>query len=138
MGRLRRFLRRPWRDKLLVGEALVAVSGVRLGLWVARYRRVRRLIEARRLGPRRDAGVSARRVSWAIAHAAPVVPGASCLTQALAALWLLRRRGIEADLRFGVRQRAGAPRLDAHAWLVVEGVVVVGRTADLGEFTVLE
>jgi len=122
----------------LLGEALLAVVLMRLGLWVLRYRRMRRLVEARRPGPPRDLVRSLKRVCWAIDHAASVVPGASCLPRALAGIVLMRRRGIEGVLRFGVRQKPGAKRIDAHAWVEVEGVVVIGGTADLGEFTVLE
>ena len=138
MRRLHNFLRRPCRDKLLLGEALLVIVSVRLGLWVLRYGRMRRIVESRKPGPSRDLVASLRRVCWAIKYASSVVPGASCLTQALAALAMMRRRGIEGDLRFGVRQKAGAKRLDAHAWVEIDGVVVVGGTADLGEFTVLE
>lgn len=138
MGRLRSFLKRPCRDKLLLGEAFLAVVSMRLGLWVLRYRRVRRLVEARKLGPPRHLSRALMRVCWAIDHAASVVPGASCLPRALAGMMMMRRRGIEGVLRFGVRQKPGAKRIDAHAWVEIEGVVVIGGTADLHEFTVLE
>ena len=43
------------------------------------------------------------------------VPGASCLAQSMALVWLLRGRGMDADLRIGVKD-AGA--FEAHAWVV--------------------
>jgi hypothetical protein len=45
---------------------------------------------------------------------------ANCLRQSLALWWLLKRRGIEAALRIGVRKEGGA--LQAHAWVEHEGV----------------
>lgn len=46
----------------------------------------------------------------------------TCLTRSLLLGWLLRRRGVESQLRIGVRLRGGA--LDAHAWVECEGVPV--------------
>ncbi len=44
---------------------------------------------------------------------------ATCLRQSLALWWLLRRRGLVADLRIGVRKDAG--NLQAHAWVEHRG-----------------
>jgi len=46
----------------------------------------------------------------------------TCLRRALALRVMFERRGHCVDLRFGVRRVEG--RLDAHAWLVVDGVEV--------------
>ena len=50
-----------------------------------------------------------------------------CLPQAMAAQWMLRRRGVSSTLVFGVRR--GNPQnreLEFHAWLDAEGECVVG------------
>jgi hypothetical protein len=44
---------------------------------------------------------------------------ASCLTRSLLLAWFLRRRGIAAELKIGVRVAAGV--LHAHAWVECEG-----------------
>ncbi|OQC17496.1 lasso peptide biosynthesis B2 protein [Candidatus Skiveiella danica] len=49
----------------------------------------------------------------------------TCLTRSLLLGWLLRRRGVESQLRIGVRLNQG--RLDAHAWVECEGVPVNDR-----------
>ena len=46
----------------------------------------------------------------------------TCLTRSLLLGWLLRRRGVQSQLRIGVRLAQGA--LDAHAWVEYEGVPV--------------
>jgi hypothetical protein len=46
----------------------------------------------------------------------------TCLTRSLALVWLLRRRGIEVQLRLGVRRAAGM--LEAHAWTECGGAPV--------------
>jgi hypothetical protein len=47
---------------------------------------------------------------------------ASCLPRSLTLWWLLRRRGIDSDLRIGVHKETG--RLEAHAWVELRGVVL--------------
>ena len=44
---------------------------------------------------------------------------ATCLRRSLALWWLLRRRGIPAEIRIGVRKDQG--KLDAHAWVEHNG-----------------
>lgn len=60
----------------------------------------------------------------AIRRAARILP-AQCLPQAVAGGCLLRRSGLTPKVRLGVA-RAGE-RLDAHAWLECDGVVVIGE-----------
>lgn len=49
---------------------------------------------------------------------------ANCLHHALAVWWLLARRGIETNLRIGVRKdHAG---FSAHAWIERDGMIIVG------------
>ena len=45
---------------------------------------------------------------------------ATCLPQSLTLWWLLRRQGIESDLRFGARKEAGL--MEAHAWVELSGI----------------
>jgi len=44
----------------------------------------------------------------------------TCLPQSLTLWWLLRRQGIESDLRFGARKEAG--QMEAHAWVELDGI----------------
>ena len=54
----------------------------------------------------------------------------NCLPQALILWWLLKRQGIESELRIGVRK--GAAPFEAHAWVEVNGVAL-NEAADLHE-----
>jgi len=49
---------------------------------------------------------------------------ATCLRQSLVVWFLLRRRGIPAELRIGVRKTAAG--LDAHAWVESNGCILDG------------
>lgn len=68
----------------------------------------------------------ARGVAWRIDRVDARLPWRStCLVRAVAGMLLLKRRGIGgAAIRFGVRKREGA--LEAHAWLLFGGTVLLG------------
>ena len=46
----------------------------------------------------------------------------TCLTRSLLLGWMLRRRGMESQLRIGVRLTNG--ELDAHAWVECDGIPI--------------
>jgi len=56
----------------------------------------------------------------------------SCLPRALALQRMLCRRGLRGTVRFGVKKHNGV--VLAHAWLVLDGYVLIGRLADLEEY----
>jgi hypothetical protein len=47
---------------------------------------------------------------------------ATCLRQSLLVYWLLRRRGLDPDIKLGVRKHDGV--FDAHAWVELDGVAL--------------
>jgi len=109
---------------LFLARCLVVVSAMRLGLTLSSYNRMRALVT--RLDARDAASVGdLRRVAWGVAAAARLIPGASCLTQALAGQYLLARQGNASKIRIGVERDTGA-QLKAHAWLVSGNHIVLG------------
>ncbi len=76
--------------------------------------------------------MSPEEIAWAVGVAARRVPGASCLTQALALQLLCRRRGYPTQLQIGVERKGS--RFRAHAWVERDGKVIIGNLADLGSF----
>jgi hypothetical protein len=131
--RLRTLLTLSGAELALLVEALGLVSAVRVGLWLLPspviLRRVRALA-AHTPGERRTRD-SVAAVIWAVETVASAVPGATCLTQAIAALILLRRRGLEARLRLGVAVGARGELL-AHAWLERQGRILLGAREAAG------
>lgn len=133
----------PWfRRRIAGGEALVVVALVAAA--------VRGLPSARLLAlmghalqkppPINPSGVLAakcagRAVAEAVRRASRHVPRATCLVQALSGWLLLRRRGIRSSVCLGVSQPAGG--FSAHAWLEIEGEVVIGGVQSTREFTPL-
>src|SRR5688572_5751145 len=65
-------------------------------------------------------------VRWAVEAAARKVPWrAMCIQQGLALQWMLRRRGIDARLYYGIaKDEIG--ELQAHVWVAAGGSVVIG------------
>jgi hypothetical protein len=74
-------------------------------------------------------------VGRAVRRAARLVPRATCLTQALATLWLMAQRGYRGTLRIGVKREADG-KLLAHAWVEHGSRIVVGQKG-VSEYTVM-
>jgi hypothetical protein len=132
-----RLLREYWRlsavERALVRRAAVSIASYRVALSVLPFRRV----VARTPEPVPRATTSAHlrpdRIAWAVRACARRVPGASCLTRALATRWLLAREGVYSTLHYGWRKDE-RNRLQAHAWIDCEGEVLMGADEDLGTF----
>ena len=131
-----------WR---LAWRVLRLVLWVRWSLWRRPYARVRAELVRRRVGrgappPIRgrsgDLARDPRALAWAVRAAARRVPKASCLTQSLALETLLLQAGHPAELRIGVA-RGAAGGFEAHAWVELDGQVMIGRLPDLHRFAVL-
>ena len=118
-----------------MARALLTTALVRAALWLLPFGSVRSLVA--RLGRRthwRARRSADERIAWAVAASARAVPGATCLTQALATKVLLSREGLRGDLRIGVAKDGDT--LTAHAWVECDSRVVIGDH-DLERFTVL-
>lgn len=103
-------------------QAWWVLIAVRLLLWVAPYRWVEAWFlkpPSATPGPARPADIAR-----AVTRASRLVPWATCLTQALAGGFLIRRAGRDAVIHFGVARDDA--RFKAHAWLESEGGILIG------------
>ncbi len=134
---LRNFFLRSRADRQLLVQAAWLVLMIRLELSLLPFKTVLHLAErAKRRPARRANPVSAERLAWAVQRASRYVPAATCLTQGLATHVLLARHGLEGALRIGVA-KGDDGRLEAHAWIERDGVVLIGVLPDLGRFVQL-
>lgn len=73
-----------------------------------------------------DAKSDARQAVIAVERAARRLPlRLVCIQQSLAVLWMLRRRGHAAQLHYGVR--SGDGEISAHAWVSMDGQILIGE-----------
>src|SRR5450432_3329331 len=119
MRMLTKLARLSGRDLLMLTEAFVCVSLIRLALWVIPFRYLRP-------APRVVTPHDTDRLAWAVLTAASVVPKSSCLVRAMAAQRLFARHGHSSDLHIGVAQSV-EEGFAAHAWLNLGGEPVIGR-----------
>lgn len=125
----------PFEKRLLV-RALFALPIVALSLRLLGFCRSKTLLSksSPRIDPRAEldpidselAGKIARTVRIA-SERGPYRP--NCLPRSLVLWWLLRRQGIDSDLRIGVRKTANGVRkttngLEGHAWVEHRGLAL--------------
>lgn len=123
-AQLTKFLALKGSDKVLLFACVPVVAATRLGLTLLSYNRLKRWLPDGD-GARLASDEEVRRLAWSVRNAARVVPGATCLTQALAAQFLLARSGRRSQIQIGVAQDSGG-QVVAHAWLISNGHVVIG------------
>lgn len=112
----------------LRAEAWTALAVLRTGLWLLPFRFWRgRFVEVlHEPAPPAPAQISlALTAADAVSRAARFVPNATCLVQALALRWMLRRRGVGCALRVGV-SRSQRGEFEAHAWIECGGRLLIG------------
>lgn len=116
-------------------EALAAVGFFRIATIFLKYKQVSGLVRGGgSLQPTESLVFQIRR---SVTRASYFVPGATCLPQALAAQWMLRRRGYAAKVVVGVSRGSNAP-VAAHAWVMSGNRIVIGGSRhELSRFNIL-
>ena len=126
--------RRFWRmSSYGRGQILEAAGGLlitRAALALAGYRRWKAAVEwltpgAQALGDnvaRPDTDFARAIERWQSAAERHLPFKTNCLDRALALWWMLRRRGVTAELCIGARKAFG--RFEAHAWVEVGGAAI--------------
>ena len=119
--------------------SLVLLPLVALSLKILGYRRTKGLMSkvVPDVGDELILEESGRVAAYGIARMVDVAARrgpykASCLKQALVAWWLLARRRIPSDIKIGVSKTAR--EFDAHAWVELEGRVLIGGLGSKSRF----
>ena len=128
MNRLRKFLRLPVPEQILLVRAFVLLGVVRVGLWLLPFKTLQRLLSQlvqTRARSWNKGRFRTERGIWAVQVASRYALRTTCLTRALAAQVLLGFDGITASVRIGVaKEKVG--ELEAHAWLERDGKILMG------------
>jgi hypothetical protein len=122
MSKWSRFTALPFSDRLkLIGYAWL-LPGIHIALAGMGYRRLYIYLSEHPHtwppypGSESQAMAEAKHTAWLVSVAARHgFYRATCLRQSLLIWWLLRRRGIDSELRIGVSNRDG--QISAHAWI---------------------
>lgn len=132
-----RLWRRLWRRRADLPLLLEAAAGLGLAWAAMRLVPFGRLAawlhpRVRRRASPPPAAAEVARVAWAVTVAARLVPWpAVCIHQGIVAQRLLARRGIPAELYYGVRSAPGTGDIPAdilaHVWVRAGGLDVVGH-----------
>lgn len=139
MRKLIRFLFLPYQEKKLLSQSLFLVIAIRLSLWIFPFRWLNNWLS--KLGsanfdnqPTDQIVIS--NVTRSVRLCSRYVPHASCLTQALATQTLLRLRGLDSQIKFGVDKDENE-KLIAHAWVESDGKIIIGKSADMRRYSLL-
>jgi transglutaminase superfamily protein len=119
----RKFRRLSGFERQLFIQSLLLLPLSGLALRLISFKRLQSFLT--RLAPANQSSnemAQHARITNAVVQAAARhgVYSATCLPQSLTLWWLLKRQGIESDLRFGARKEAG--RMEAHAWVELSGI----------------
>jgi hypothetical protein len=124
MRAVTRFWQLSARRRALLLEAAASLALASAGLRLLPFKRAIRLGSV----PLRSAVTGkAEDVAWAIEAAARRVPWrAVCIHKGIAAQRMLRSRGLDATLHYGIGNDADRDALAAHVWVNIDGAPVIG------------
>ncbi len=120
MTRLATYFALPRRDRALLIQAFATLVLVRAALHLVTIDRLRAWA-----GRVRQGTTPVDRVVWAVRAASRRMPGATCLSSALALQRLLSAQGHASELHIGVAHEPNG--IAAHAWILHEGHVLIGE-----------
>lgn len=127
-------------DRKNVLQAAAALIATWAFLRIIGFRRWKAAIECLTRGsalaggtPReRETGLAGPIEAGALAAARHLPINLNCLDRSMALWWLLRSRGLAAELRLGGRKRSG--RFEAHAWVEIGGARLDAAGGDRSVF----
>jgi hypothetical protein len=124
---LRKFFSLPAKERYILVKAFFLLIIIRLSLWLLPFRTLQNTLERLFHSPTtsHEPSLPSEKFSWAVVAISPYVPSATCLAQALTLQALLSKEGIHSDLRIGVARDDGTG-ITAHAWLEIDGKVIIG------------
>lgn len=140
MKKFFKLLKFPPSQKVLFVKALILVIAIRAALWIVPFKWLKKHLMHDLKVKKRAAEADRIHVHHVIYHvknAAGLVPCASCLTQSLAALILMRHNGQDSELKIGVAKDENE-QFRAHAWLEANGQIILGKLPKHSQFKVLE
>jgi hypothetical protein len=119
MNKLKAFVRLAPNDRALLMHAFAYLACCKFRLRLQRFEKLQAWATEMGLG-----AAPVEHLTWAFNIALRMMPGSTCLCQALALQRLLARNGHNAELKIGVKKLNNV--FSAHAWLLLDGRVLIG------------
>lgn len=127
------------RGKKVFLQAYLAMTLIRLGLLLLPFNRLHNLVAKSKqltflaLAPHQ---VTIASIARAVYRSSRYQPGSPmCLARALTTAVLMNIYGLPHEINIGVAK--GELGIDAHAWVISQGVVIVGDLPDLSRYVVM-
>ncbi|HEX5734963.1 MAG TPA: lasso peptide biosynthesis B2 protein [Blastocatellia bacterium] len=144
MNKWRKFIGLSARERWLLSQSLVLLPFAAAALSVMGLRRYQRLMDRFSRAIKPDVAGDERELRDRVRKTARLVEAArrygpyraKCLPESLTLWWLLRRQGIESQVKFGARKNDR--RMEAHAWVEFEGVPLNDTTDVMERFKPFE
>jgi hypothetical protein len=139
MTKLFHFLELSWLERVLFIEAFFRLGLARFAVLVIPYKKLSRRFGVPMLEtlPNEPADRELlQKISWAVQSASKYTPwDSNCLAQAIAAMRMLKSRGMTSTIYFGMAKE-GEDDMEVHAWLRSGDTYVVGA-GNSKDFTVV-
>ena len=121
-----RFVRLGGRRQLMLAEALAAIACASLAVRFLPFERAVRLGSRRLVRTRSGTADTCHETRWSVTAVGSRVPWrALCFQRGLALQWMLRRRGVDAVLHYGIGHVASGD-LAAHVWIEADHAIILG------------
>ena len=132
MTAMRKFWRLSSAERGLLISAAILLAEIRSALWLLPWRRVSGLRRwPHMFRPRR---FSVERLEWAVRNSSRLVPGATCLTQALTLQHLLARADYPSIIHIGVAKKPDRG-FEAHAWVEHGGLTLLNSASEVAHYS---
>ncbi len=135
MGKVLKFFRLAGPEKLFFCRAVYLLFYYRIALRRQHFQTlVDRLSNSKTTAPLQPVpSIPADTLIRLLAAACRIVPFTTCLSRAMAGQRLLTGCGYCSKLHIGVAREKGE-KLEAHAWLSLDGRIILGNTPDLDRY----
>lgn len=149
MKQLHRLVKTGYKERKILLTTSMLIAAIRLGLWLLPFKRLLALLDeishlsrssqisAKGISTRQISTkkISVRKIVWSVNSVSHYIPGmkCKCLARALTTQVLMKRYGHTPKLQMGVA-KTGEGKLEAHAWVEFQGIVIIGNLPDLSRF----
>lgn len=123
MGIINSFITLDKEDKYLIIKTLILGYRIRFMTWIYSFPKLQEKIN--KMGDKKGLELGVYRIIWAVQATSPYIVRSTCLTKAFTAQVLLSLNNCSSTLRIGVKKESD---FEAHAWLELDGVVVLGKS----------